>query len=213
MQPLDVSVMYPLSIYHNQSLEKWMNNNPGRPVTVFQIAKIFGEAYLKAAIPTNAINGFAKTGICPLNPEVFTEADFIAAATTENELDEEEPELPEPPRRRVSSDNELIDEDPSQLERSASPKTPSPLINKSVSIRSPLSPIPSTKRAANHNETSLDDNITNFAITPATLKPLPQIVGKRSTLKRKTTHTTVLTSTPYKNYLEEENSKKREKEN
>lgn len=235
MQPLDVSVMYPLSVYHNQSLEKWMNNNPGRPVTVFQIAKIFGEAYLKAAIPTNAINGFAKTGICPLNPEVFTEVDFIAAATTENELDEEQPELPEPPRRRASSDTEFIDgTSPSLLERSASPDTQrllatsvaeldlesprahkTPLsVNESVPIRSPLSPIPSTSRAVNHSETSLDDNnIANFAITPASLKPLPQIVGKRNTLKRKTTHTTVLTSTPYKNYLEEENSKKTEKEN
>lgn len=41
LQPLDVSVMYPLNTFHDQSLEKWMNNNHGRTVSVFQIAKIF----------------------------------------------------------------------------------------------------------------------------------------------------------------------------
>ncbi|KAK9681309.1 DDE superfamily endonuclease [Popillia japonica] len=30
LQPLDVGVMYPLSTYMDQSLEKWMNNNPGQ---------------------------------------------------------------------------------------------------------------------------------------------------------------------------------------
>lgn len=39
LQPLDVSVMYPLSVYHNLSLEKWMNNNPGRPVTVLSVSE------------------------------------------------------------------------------------------------------------------------------------------------------------------------------
>lgn len=66
-----------------------MNDNPGRAVTTFQIVNIFGEAYLKAAVPLNAINGFAKTGICPNNPDVFTEGDFIAASTTEMDLDGE----------------------------------------------------------------------------------------------------------------------------
>ncbi|KAK0086959.1 hypothetical protein PV326_005380 [Microctonus aethiopoides] len=40
-EPLDVAV---LSMYHTQVLERWMNNYPGRVVTVFQIGKIFGEA-------------------------------------------------------------------------------------------------------------------------------------------------------------------------
>lgn len=47
------------------------------------------EAYLKAAVPINAINGFAKTGTFPFNPDVFTETDFIAAATTEMEFNED----------------------------------------------------------------------------------------------------------------------------
>lgn len=80
-------------------------------------------------------------------------------------------------------------------------------------IDSLQSTIPSINSAENLSETSLSyKSRKNFAITPATLKPLPQIVVKRSTLKRKTTHTTVLTSTPYNNYLEEQNSKQTEEE-
>ncbi|CAF4891595.1 unnamed protein product [Pieris macdunnoughi] len=87
LQPLDVAVMYPLSIYYNQALEKWMNNNPGRVVTVFQVAKIFGEAYLKAATPSNIISGFLKCGIQPINQDVFSDVDYVAAETTEVEAD------------------------------------------------------------------------------------------------------------------------------
>ncbi|KAL3265482.1 hypothetical protein HHI36_009686 [Cryptolaemus montrouzieri] len=47
------------------------------------------------------------------------EIDFSAAATTENDLDQGEPKLQEPPRRCVSSAIDLINEDPSH--RSASP--------------------------------------------------------------------------------------------
>ncbi|KAG5900692.1 hypothetical protein JTB14_038210 [Gonioctena quinquepunctata] len=34
----------------DQSLEKWMNNNPGQTVSKFQIRSIFSDAYLKASV-------------------------------------------------------------------------------------------------------------------------------------------------------------------
>lgn len=81
-------------------------------------------------------------------------------------------------------------------------------------VRSPLSQLLSTSRATDHNEIPLNENsLGHFMITPSHLKPLPQIVGKRRTLKRKRVHTFILTTTPYKNYLKEEHSKKTEKEN
>ena len=222
LQPLDVSLMYPLSIYHNQSLEKWMNNNPGRPVTVFQIAKIFGEAYLKAAVPINAINGFAKTGIFPFNPDVFTEADFIAAATTEMEFNEDSSVVEVP--TTGSNTGQLPATDPSLQTLTSQDcvdlqnKTPSPTpVNyRNISFRSPLSPLPSTSYARNSSVSPSileDSQYDNFNVTPAQIHPLPKIVGKRSHLKRKRIDTSILTSTPYKNYLEEERNKKTAKEN
>ncbi|KAJ4438910.1 hypothetical protein ANN_14864 [Periplaneta americana] len=83
ISPLDVGVMFPLKAYHDQALQKWMNNHPGRVDIVFQIAQIFCESYLKACTQVNAISGFRITGIVPYNPDVFNDADFVAAKTTE----------------------------------------------------------------------------------------------------------------------------------
>ncbi|KAG8285735.1 hypothetical protein J6590_074468 [Homalodisca vitripennis] len=38
-----------------------------------------GEAFLHAAVPTTAISGIRKCGIFPFNPEVFVDADLLAA--------------------------------------------------------------------------------------------------------------------------------------
>lgn len=59
--------------------------NPGRTITVFQMCKIFTPAFLKAATPACATESFRSTGIWPLNPDVFTEADFLASSVTERE--------------------------------------------------------------------------------------------------------------------------------
>lgn len=219
LQPLDVSLMYPLSVYHNQSLEKWMNNNPGRPVNVFKIAKIFGEAYLKAAVMSNAINGFSKTGIHPLNPDVFSESDYLAAATTDIEYNEEfsAVEIPNnelPPTMNLSPPQTVTSQDLVDVQNKTPPSTP--VCDGDFSVRNPLSPLPSTSYVRN---TSVSPSILEdtqcqpFNITPAHIHPLPKIAGKRSSLKRKRMDTTILTSTPYKNYLEEEKDKKTNKEN
>jgi hypothetical protein len=83
LQPLDVGIMFPLSTAVDHALERWLNNNPGRTITTFQISKIFCEGYLKACTPANAINAFKKTGIVPYNSGIFNDLDFIAAETTD----------------------------------------------------------------------------------------------------------------------------------
>ena len=88
MQPLDVGFMLPLNTFYGQAVEKWLRNNPGRVVTVYQVGQLFGEAYLRAAVPTTAINAFRRTGIFPCNRDVFGEEDFAAAEVTDG-LDED----------------------------------------------------------------------------------------------------------------------------
>lgn len=82
MQPLDVSFFGPLKTYFDQEVSKWLKTHPGRVVTQFQIGALFTEAYGKAATIQNATNGFYKTGICPLNADVFPDYMFEAAETT-----------------------------------------------------------------------------------------------------------------------------------
>lgn len=83
LQPLDVSFMRPLSTYYSAEVKKWLREHPGRVVTPYQVAKLFGNAYLQAATMLTAINGFKKCGIWPVDRNVFTEADFLTADTTD----------------------------------------------------------------------------------------------------------------------------------
>ena len=82
MQPLDVAFFGPLKSYYDQEITKWLKANPGRVVTQLQIGGLLNEAYGKAATVQNATHGFAKTGIYPINPDVFPDYMFQASETT-----------------------------------------------------------------------------------------------------------------------------------
>lgn len=100
LQPLDVSFYGPMKTYYDQEVSKWLKANPGRVVTQFQIASLFSAAYCKAAQTSVAQNGFAKTGIWPVNPEIFPDYLFAPAETTNLEENEVQPlqqeNIPEP---------------------------------------------------------------------------------------------------------------------
>ncbi|KAK0056257.1 tigger transposable element-derived protein 4 [Biomphalaria pfeifferi] len=95
MQPLDVSFMKPLTTYYDSELQVWLRSLPGRVTTEFQIASIFAKAYLRAASLATAVNGFEKSGIWPVNRDIFQDWEFKAAETTDiqvasNEIQEQQ---------------------------------------------------------------------------------------------------------------------------
>ncbi|KAG5893472.1 hypothetical protein JTB14_031250 [Gonioctena quinquepunctata] len=83
MQPLDVPCMAPLSTSYSQRVKCFLRNHSGGVVTIYQIAEIFAKAYLRASTSTNAINGFIKTGIYPVDRNGFSEDIFPAAHPTD----------------------------------------------------------------------------------------------------------------------------------
>lgn len=85
LQPLDVAVYGPFSKYFQVEMDKWQKTHPGQHVTFFEIGQIFAPAYLKAAVPNNAIKGFRKTGISDCNMDVFEDYDFLPAQVTDIE--------------------------------------------------------------------------------------------------------------------------------
>ena len=63
-----------------------MRANPGRGVTLYRVCRLFGIAYGKAATVSTAVNGFRKSGVCPINPMVFNDDDFCPAEVTDRPL-------------------------------------------------------------------------------------------------------------------------------
>lgn len=92
LQPLDVTFMSPLSTYYQQEVRQWLAMHPGRPVTIYQVAKLYGKAYLKAASMQTAVNGFKKTGIYPLDRNIIPEHLYAPSLTTDRAAPEIEPD-------------------------------------------------------------------------------------------------------------------------
>lgn len=62
-QTLDRTFFKPLHTFYGQAIERWLRTNPGRAVSAYQIARLFNEAYQKAATMPIAIKGFECSGI------------------------------------------------------------------------------------------------------------------------------------------------------
>ncbi|XP_018370138.1 PREDICTED: uncharacterized protein LOC108765788 [Trachymyrmex cornetzi] len=86
LQPGDVSFMKPLMTYYADETRKFLRTNPGKVVTIRQIAPLFGAAFIRAATTSTALNGFKKTGIWLLDPNIFTDIDFMPSTTTDIEI-------------------------------------------------------------------------------------------------------------------------------
>lgn len=189
IQPLDVSFFKPLSTYYIQSTEKWLRSNPGRQVTQYQVAKLFGEAYERAAMIGNIVNGFKASGVRPVNRHVFPVHMFEIADSLLND-------------DTLNSSNESISvlqnytdsgkqNDPHHKEIEGYEEDNKSEIEKQSIITS----------AEIHDQPS-----TSVAETMKILSPLPKQSQKR---KNTIQEAVEITSSPYKNQLEEKAKKQK----
>ncbi|KAB0803136.1 hypothetical protein PPYR_00106 [Photinus pyralis] len=183
LQPLDVSVYGPLTIYYDQEIQKWLRSNPGRAVTHTQVGELFFNAYKKAATIENALSGFSKTGIQPLNMDIFPDYVFAAAETTNIVHQNEENDLP----------NEVVEVKAPAGEIASSSKVSSKLSN---------SPNSDQNKMSKFKESLLQ-------ISPMPIAPAPQD-GLRKKRKRGTTG--VLNTSPAITAAQLAEAEKKEKE-
>ncbi|CAH1963744.1 unnamed protein product [Acanthoscelides obtectus] len=197
LQPLDVSFMGPLNKYYIRAVEKYLRNNPGRALTVFQFSKLFGEAYSEAAQQSIAINGFRKCGVEPMDRHVFKDYDFVPADTTDNILLEQKLQ-----QNEANNENETPErvESPSILQVTPPTLDQEENINVTLPVTSPiLNPYIDLQPS------------TSFAVAPEDLFPIPKALAKIRKINRKRGRTAILTSSPYKNELPEEKTQQQQK--
>ncbi|KAB0799876.1 hypothetical protein PPYR_07756 [Photinus pyralis] len=199
LQPLDVSLMAPLSTYYEQETKKWLIQNPGRAISIYQVAQLFGAAFSRAATMQTAQSGFSKTGIWPFNPDVFPDYLFAPSETTERSL-------PAPSVSAVNSGQDsgidVVSPGPARI---ANPTASAPVIPESASIAT-VEESPGTSTPKSGPSTSS----TKLRVSPFDVRPIPKAGNDRiQKISKARGKTAVLTTSPYKRDLEKEEEKKK----
>ncbi|KAJ4430929.1 hypothetical protein ANN_19522, partial [Periplaneta americana] len=91
LQPLDRSLFGPLKKYYNTAAADWMLMNPGKTITIYEVAGLLGIAFPQAVTPKNIMSGFISSGIWPLNSNIFTDDEFLTSYVTDRSNPVKEP--------------------------------------------------------------------------------------------------------------------------
>lgn len=88
MQPLDRTVFGPFKTYYNAAINNWMLSpgNSGKPVSIYDIAALAGQAYPRAFTPSNITKGFQVSGFVPFNEQIFPDTEFLGANVTDRPI-------------------------------------------------------------------------------------------------------------------------------
>jgi hypothetical protein len=83
LQPLDRSVYGPLKRYYNSACDDWLLNNPGKPMTIHDIAECVGHAFPLAFTTAYIQAGFRVSGTWPFNRNIFNDDEFMSSYVTD----------------------------------------------------------------------------------------------------------------------------------
>lgn len=231
MQPLDCCVYGPFKTYFEQAISTFQRSHVGRIISQYDVARLFSDAYLKAATPNNAIKGFESTGIWPTNRHIFCDADFLPSSLTDRAPGVEssvndESHLPADEGRRVFSDSNrtvspsilesvdnvfvdhCIDTNRSQdiFEEETTPNNeniPPDAVRASCST-----PVSANLQAQVHPSTPVIVHVK-----PIDIRPTPTLSPNKTNRKRKIQRAEVLTSTPIKEQQKEKEEKRKRSTN
>ena len=78
-----------------------MTDNPGAVVTKLGFSRLFSKAWYKAIKPENIINGFRRTGVCPLNREAISVHERPCGELSSSDDDEQTPDSNNKASKRV----------------------------------------------------------------------------------------------------------------
>lgn len=188
LQPLDVSVYGPFKTYFNQESDSFMVNNPGKTINLKNIPTLAGRAHQRAFTPLNITKGFEHTGICPYNPNIFSDADFASASVTDR---------PNPGIENL------------ELRSKAVNNVPNDPGNGDEDIAGPSTSYRTNIEEAT-NSTPPRNAVTSLK-TPEEVRPYPSASPRKTKGKRKPVKTKILTDTPNMEEIKEDCAIRRKK--
>ncbi len=182
MQPLDVTVFGPFKTQCSRALDGWMRSNPGKTVSIYQIAGLVNEAFMSAVTPRNITSGFRSSGIFPYNRYIFPDEAFAPSMVSDRPNPElqpataDDPDGPPPADDPPAADNALADANPSTVHGPHGCASPAD------------SDVPRVPSQPGY-------------VSPREILPLPKCPPRTQT-KRKRVKTAILTDTPEKQAIE-----------
>lgn len=80
----------PWKTYQAEAVRLWHQAHPGSTLTIHDMGELIDQAFGKAFTIPSIVNAFRRTGLWPVNRDVFTDAEFMATlptASTEDSLE------------------------------------------------------------------------------------------------------------------------------
>lgn len=193
LQPLDLTVYGPLKTYYNTAVTDWMVSNPAKTVTIYEIPKLAAKAIPLAFKLQNIQSGFEKSGIWPLNSNIFSDEDFACSFITDRCLSEE---------GNVPSEQSISDQ----------PVTEQPSTGENQSLEDRTSSNVEVIGPSQLESPSTSQISGTVNVTPDVVRPYPK-AGPRKLqgMKRKKGKTRILTDTPEKRLIEMEEEERQRK--
>lgn len=188
MQPLDKSVFGPFKTYFNQAAnEKLMTpGHIGKPLTIYDIAELVGKAFPPAFTPMNIANGFKATGFHPLNENIFSDADFLAANFSDCPLPQEISTQPDRllPEESSAQADSLLQEPPVQIDHLFPQESCAQTGNQSTQELAQESSDQPEKSLLNISKTPQKlEPCSSKLITPEIIRPHPKAAPRKGTHK------------------------------
>lgn len=178
-------------------------------MTIYDIPSILARAAPLALTPVNIMAGFKVSGIFPLNPEIFTDSDFMPSYFTDRPA-------PAVPNLETTNNPEQTSNFPEQSTvhslnsnppKASNPSTPTQASNSEEAV-----PSSSTQTFPIAYQEGVPSTSKQTCPTPEELRPFEKAAPRKQTLRgKKKRKSAILTDTPVKNQLKMEKnvSKKR----
>lgn len=208
LQPLDRSVYGPFKKYLSSAQDSWLRNNPGKSMTIYDIPSLVRDALPLATTPINIMKGFKVSGIEPFNRDIFGDDEFLPSSVTDR------PALPPvPPTLSQTVEIEVVamasSDSPKETPDMPTSNLPASEIFSASAISEP-EPVASTSGL--NGTTSQITSKGKITFSPEFVRQFPTIKQRKTTLRvRRKRKSAILTDTPEKDALEEEQNSRKSK--